>query len=133
MSIPENFGDLLSWEKKSFAHLALVLRNGTPQCTPLWFDYDGTHIIINSALGRVKDKAMRQTPHVALAIYVDGVGVVATSEAALRAALVRVRQGLLRYHLDPGEPEGDEEQIFIALSFGRKIAESPSVSSGYGD
>ena len=30
--------------------------------------YDGTHIIINSALGRVKDKAMRQTPHVALAI-----------------------------------------------------------------
>ena len=68
MSIPENFGDLLSWEKKSFAHLALVLRDGTPQCTPLWFDYDGTHVIINSALGRVKDKAMRRTPHVALVI-----------------------------------------------------------------
>ena len=68
MSIPENFTDLLSWEKKSFAHLALVLRDGTPQCTPLWFDYDGTHVIINSALGRVKDKAMRRTPHVALAI-----------------------------------------------------------------
>ena len=68
MSIPENFGDLLSWEKKSFAHLALVLRDGAPQCTPLWFDYDGTHVIINSALGRVKDKSMRHTPHVALAI-----------------------------------------------------------------
>ena len=68
MNIPEHFTDLLSWEKKSFAHLALVLRDGTPQCTPLWFDYDGTHVIINSALGRVKDKAMRRTPHVALAI-----------------------------------------------------------------
>ena len=68
MSIPENFTALLSWEKQSFAHLALVLRDGTPQCTPLWFDYDGTHVIINSALGRVKDKAMRRTPHVALAI-----------------------------------------------------------------
>ena len=68
MSILEKFGALLSWEKKSFAHLALVLRDGTPQCTPLWFDYDGTHVIINSALGRVKDKTMRQTPHVALAI-----------------------------------------------------------------
>ena len=68
MNIPEKFTDLLSWEKKSFAHLALVLRDGTPQCTPLWFDYDGTHVIINSALGRVKDKAMRRTPHVALAI-----------------------------------------------------------------
>ena len=68
MNIPENFTDLLSWETKSVAHLALVLRDGTPQCTPLWFDYDGTHVIINSALGRVKDKAMRRTPHVALAI-----------------------------------------------------------------
>ena len=68
MNIPEKFTDLLSWEKKSFAHLALVLLDGTPQCTPLWFDYDGTHVIINSALGRVKDEAMRQTPHVALAI-----------------------------------------------------------------
>ena len=55
MEFPENVADLLSWEKKSFAHLALVLRDGTPQCTPLWFDYDGTHVIINSALGRVKD------------------------------------------------------------------------------
>ena len=92
MSILEKFGDLLSWEKKSFAHLALVLRDGTPQCTPLWFDYDGTHVIINSALGRVKDKAMRQTPHVALAIsdpdnpyryiQIRGKGVEITEEGA---------------------------------------------------
>ncbi|HJL52189.1 MAG TPA: PPOX class F420-dependent oxidoreductase [Arenicellales bacterium] len=68
MEISESSAKLLSWEKKSFAHLALVLADGTPQCTPLWFDYDGTHLIINSARGRVKDKAMRQSPHVALAI-----------------------------------------------------------------
>ena len=68
MEIPQHFADLLSWEKKSFAHLAVVLGDGTPHCTPLWFDYDGTHLIINSALGRVKDKAMRQSPNVALAI-----------------------------------------------------------------
>ena len=66
--IPESAADLLSWEKKAFAHLALVLADGTPQCTPLWFDYDGTHIIINSAAGRVKDKAMQRQPQVALAI-----------------------------------------------------------------
>ena len=66
--IPESAADLLSWEKKAFAHLALVLADGTPQCTPLWADYDGTHIIINSAAGRVKDKAMRRQSQVALAI-----------------------------------------------------------------
>tara|TARA_Y100001934_G_scaffold250813_1_gene313427 strand:- start:97 stop:489 length:393 start_codon:yes stop_codon:yes gene_type:complete len=68
MNVPESALELLSWDKKSFAHLALVLKNGKPQCTPLWFDYDGAHIIINSALGRVKDKAMRRSPNVALAI-----------------------------------------------------------------
>ena len=66
--IPDSAADLMSWEKKSFAHLALTLADGTPQCTPLWFDYDGTHVIINSALGRVKDRAMRRAPQVALAI-----------------------------------------------------------------
>ena len=66
--IPESAADLMSWEKRAFAHLALTLADGTPQCTPLWFDYDGTHVIINSALGRVKDRAMRRTPSVALAI-----------------------------------------------------------------
>ena len=66
--IPESAADLMSWDKKSFAPLALPLADGTRQCTPLWFDYDGTHIIINSALGRVKDRAMRRAPQVALAI-----------------------------------------------------------------
>ena len=52
MEIPERFTNLLSWEKKSFAHLAVILSDGTPHCTPLWFDYDGTYLIINSARER---------------------------------------------------------------------------------
>jgi PPOX class probable F420-dependent enzyme len=66
--IPSEFADLLSPEKKAFAHLALVLTNGTPQVTPVWFDWDGTHLIINTARGRVKDKVLRRRPVVALAI-----------------------------------------------------------------
>ncbi len=64
--IPEAFGDLL--QKKAFAHLATVMHDGSPQVTPVWFDFDGTHIRINSAKGRVKDKNMRRMPQVALAI-----------------------------------------------------------------
>ena len=66
--IPEKFADLLTREKKAFAFLALVKQNGTPQVTPVWFDYDGTHIIINTARGRVKDKILKRHPTVALAI-----------------------------------------------------------------
>jgi PPOX class probable F420-dependent enzyme len=67
-TVPEKFADLLSKEKKAFAHLALVTKDGTPHVTPVWFDFDGTHIIVNTARGRVKDKIMHKHPTVALAI-----------------------------------------------------------------
>jgi PPOX class probable F420-dependent enzyme len=64
--IPEAFQGLL--QQKAFAHLATVMADGSPQVTPVWVDFDGTHLRINSAKGRVKDKNMRRTPRVALAI-----------------------------------------------------------------
>ncbi|HCU98218.1 MAG TPA: PPOX class F420-dependent oxidoreductase [Chloroflexi bacterium] len=68
MIIPHRYKDLLSYEKKAFANLALVLKDGDPHVTPLWFDFDGKYILINSAVGRVKDKVMRRTKSVALSI-----------------------------------------------------------------
>lgn len=65
---------LLARETKAYAYLALVLSNGEPQVTPLWFDWDGTHIIINTARGRVKDKVLKKHPTVALCITADDPG-----------------------------------------------------------
>jgi PPOX class probable F420-dependent enzyme len=65
-TIPDNFKDLL--QKKAFASLATVMPDGSPQVTPVWFDVDDSHIRVNSAKGRVKDRNMRRTPRVALAI-----------------------------------------------------------------
>lgn len=65
-TIPQEFRDLLT--KKAFAHLATLMPDGSPQVTPVWFDFDGTHIRVNSAKGRVKDKNMRRNAKVALAI-----------------------------------------------------------------
>lgn len=64
--IPEGFKDLLS--KRAFAHLATLMQDGSPQVTPVWFDFDGTHFRINSAKGRLKDKNMRRDKRVALSI-----------------------------------------------------------------
>jgi PPOX class probable F420-dependent enzyme len=66
--IPKEFSDLLSRGKKSFADLALVLSDGTPQVTPVWFDWDGELVTINTARGRVKDKILHRHPVVALMI-----------------------------------------------------------------
>jgi PPOX class probable F420-dependent enzyme len=68
MNTLKDYEDLLSRETKAFANLALVLSDGTPQVTPVWFDWDGEAIVINTARGRVKDKVLRRHPVVAVAI-----------------------------------------------------------------
>jgi len=66
-TVPEGFRDLVT-QKKAFASLATVMPDGSPQVTPVWFDFDGTHFRVNSARGRVKDRNIRRTPSVALAV-----------------------------------------------------------------
>jgi len=66
-AIPDEFQDLLN-EKKAFLNLATVMPDGTPQVTPVWFDYDGAHIRVNTARGRVKDRNMQRTPKVGATI-----------------------------------------------------------------
>ncbi len=65
--VPDTYKDLLT-EKKAFASLATLMPDGSPQVTPVWFDFDGNHFRMNSARGRVKDRNMRRTPRVAFAI-----------------------------------------------------------------
>ena len=64
--IPDEFLDL--FQKKTFAHLATLMPNGTPHVTSVYVDYDGKHILINSARGRVKDKNMEERRDVAIQI-----------------------------------------------------------------
>jgi PPOX class probable F420-dependent enzyme len=62
----EKYSDL--FKKKAFANLGTLMKDGSPQGTPVWCDFDGKYIRVNSALGRVKDKNIRRDPRVALAI-----------------------------------------------------------------
>lgn len=64
--IPADFLDL--FDKPTFAHLATLMPDGTPQVTPVWVDYDGRHILINSAAGRQKDLNMERRRYVAIEI-----------------------------------------------------------------
>ena len=57
--IPENYLDLLE-QKKAFANLATIMRDGSPQVTPVWFDYTGGMIRLNTAKGRVKARNLRE-------------------------------------------------------------------------
>ncbi len=67
-TIPEKFHDLLTREKKAFVVLATTKKDGTSQVTPVWFDWDGTYILINTARERLKSKIMHVRPAVTLLI-----------------------------------------------------------------
>jgi len=62
--IPENALDIVN--KPALAHLATLMPNEVPQVTPVWFDYDGTYIRINTGKGRRKEKNMEERPQVGL-------------------------------------------------------------------
>ncbi len=64
--IPENYLDL--FDKRTIASLVTLMPDGSPQVTPVWCDFDGTHVLVNTARGRQKDRNMRRDPRVALAL-----------------------------------------------------------------
>jgi PPOX class probable F420-dependent enzyme len=67
VEIPEKFLDLLR-DKTPLAHVATVMADGTPQVTPVWFDFVDGRIRINTAKGRVKARTLTEGAAVALSI-----------------------------------------------------------------
>jgi PPOX class probable F420-dependent enzyme len=65
-ALPKDYIDLT--KKKAFAQLATLMPDGSPHVAPVWFEYDGKNILINSAKGRVKDKNIRRDPRVGIDI-----------------------------------------------------------------
>jgi len=113
--IPENFLDLLQ-QKKAFAHLATIMKDGSPQVTPVWFDYTGGMIRVNTAKGRVKARNLREGAPVALSILdpdnpyryleIRGRVIKITEDGAVEHinALAKKYRGMETYHSRvPGE------------------------------
>jgi PPOX class probable F420-dependent enzyme len=119
--IPEDFKDL--FKKPAFGHLATIMADGTPQVTPVWVDFDGEHIIVNSRKGRLKNANMGQRPSVAIDIvdpdnpyrYMSIRGkVVAIIEENAAAHLEQLSQRYLNKPY-PWWSEGEVRQIFKIL------------------
>lgn len=50
----------------NFWHLATVGADGTPQISPMWADVEGEYVMVNTAIGRVKEENLRRNPNVSL-------------------------------------------------------------------
>lgn len=60
--IPDSHKDLLLGAV--VVSLATLNPDGSPQVTPVWVDYDGEHLLVNTARGRQKDRNMTERPQV---------------------------------------------------------------------
>jgi PPOX class probable F420-dependent enzyme len=56
------------FENKNFAFVATSMKDGSPQITPTWVDIQDNHILVNTALGRLKQKNIARDPRVAVSV-----------------------------------------------------------------
>ena len=119
-TIPAAFLDLVT-TKVTFAHLATIMPNGAPQVTPVWFSFDGSHILLNSAKGRVKDRNMRARPAVAISIldpdnpyrYLQLMGqIVAVTEEGGDAHIDALAKKYIGQDTYPGRAPGEVRVIY---------------------
>jgi PPOX class probable F420-dependent enzyme len=64
--IPEQAAELL--RDKNYAHVATLREDGSPHLTVVWIDYDGEHVLFNTAVGRAKERHLRRDPRAAVEV-----------------------------------------------------------------
>jgi PPOX class probable F420-dependent enzyme len=56
------------FEDKNIAFVATLMKDGSPQITPVWIDIEGDSILVNTAMGRVKQKNIEKDPRIAISV-----------------------------------------------------------------
>ncbi|HEX9890693.1 MAG TPA: PPOX class F420-dependent oxidoreductase [Actinomycetota bacterium] len=84
-------------EAPNYAHLATLMKDGSPQVSPVWVDVDGDHVLVNTAAGRLKERNVRRDPRVALSIRDLSRG---EEEVTIRGRVVEITEEGARAHID---------------------------------
>ncbi len=56
------------FEEPNLVFIATIMKDGSPQVSPVWADYENDHILINTAEGRIKHKNVLRDPRVAISV-----------------------------------------------------------------
>lgn len=100
---------------KNIATLGTIRHDGTPHVSPVWVDYDGEHVVFNTARGRAKERQMGHDPRVTLTVWsaenpYEYVEVVGTAEFVDEGAIDNINAMSKKYidqdtypWLQPGE------------------------------
>lgn len=56
------------FQKKNIVFIATIMKDGSPQLSPVWANYDSGYILVNTAEGRIKHKNVLRDPRVAISV-----------------------------------------------------------------
>jgi len=56
------------FEENNLVFLATIMKDGSPQVTPVWGEYENDYILINTAEGRIKHKNVLRDPRVSICV-----------------------------------------------------------------
>ncbi|GAB07259.1 TIGR03618 family F420-dependent PPOX class oxidoreductase [Gordonia amarae] len=65
-TIPDSHTDLLT--RPLYAHLATIRPDGSPQANPMWFSWDGQHLLFTTSTTRQKYRNVSGDPRVAISV-----------------------------------------------------------------
>ena len=56
------------FSEKNLVFIATVMKDGSPQLSPVWANYEDGYILVNTAEGRIKHKNVLRDPRVAVSV-----------------------------------------------------------------
>lgn len=118
VEIPEEHLDIL--KKKGFAHVATIGPGGEPHSTPVWYGWDGEHLLFSQTKARQKYRNLRRNPRVAISVldpdnpyhYLEIRGVVSAIEDDIDFAFIdSMTKKYIGQEKYPWHQPGDERVI----------------------
>ncbi len=56
------------FEERNLVFIATIMKDGSPQLSPVWADFKDEHVLVNTAEGRIKHKNVLRDPRVAISV-----------------------------------------------------------------
>ena len=105
----------------NLAVVATIRPDGTPQLTPTWVDWDGEHVLINTAEGRWKPKYLRRDPRVSVFVLDPGnpynwVSVTGKAELTHEGAEEHIHKLSRKYRGEDYDAPKDPQRILVRVT-----------------
>jgi len=59
---------ILLFSRNNLVFIATVMKDGSPQVSPVWANYEDGYVLVNTAEGRIKHKNILHDPRVAVSV-----------------------------------------------------------------